>query len=153
MKAFRVSLRENQKLSQVFKKLGQVFVLQHGPCCPTQPRSYTSSYNLALAISGVLTGWHMISCSPTWPTCCNSSRKCTSVKYKARQKAGFLIVTGFLTVLPLKITEIMPSKQLKLERRYEVFFKELSRSFVHKKHFSLIWQVVFKLGQLFCQER
>ena len=37
--------RENQKLDrlfekhdQVFKKLGHVFVLQHGPCCPNQPR-------------------------------------------------------------------------------------------------------------------
>ena len=28
-----------------------------------------------------------------------------------------------------------------------------SRSLVHKKSFSLIWQVVFKLGYRFCQER
>ena len=27
---------------------------------------------------------------------------------------------------------------------------KLSRSLVHKKNFSLIWQVVFKLGYLFC---
>ena len=30
---------------------------------------------------------------------------------------------------------------------------KLSRSFVHKKDFSLIQQVVFKLGYVFCQER
>ena len=41
-------LRENQKLSRMFrklgwviKKLGRVFVLQHGPCCPNQPRYST----------------------------------------------------------------------------------------------------------------
>ena len=28
---------------------------------------------------------------------------------------------------------------------------KLSKSLVHKKNFSLIWQVVFKLGYLFCQ--
>ena len=27
------------------------------------------------------------------------------------------------------------------------------RSLVHKKNFTLIWQVVFKLGYIFCQER
>ena len=27
------------------------------------------------------------------------------------------------------------------------------RSYVHKKNFSLIWEVVFKLGYIFCQER
>ena len=30
---------------------------------------------------------------------------------------------------------------------------KFSRSLVHKKSFSLIWQVVFKLGYVFCQER
>ena len=30
---------------------------------------------------------------------------------------------------------------------------KFSRSLVHKKNFSLIWQVVFKLGYVFCQER
>ena len=30
---------------------------------------------------------------------------------------------------------------------------KLSRNLVHKKNFSLIWQVVFKLGYVFCQER
>ena len=29
-------LREHEKLDQVFKKLGDVFVLQHSPCCPNQ---------------------------------------------------------------------------------------------------------------------
>ena len=35
----------------------------------------------------------MIFCSLTSPACCNSPRKCTPVKYKKRQKAGFPIVT------------------------------------------------------------
>ena len=30
---------------------------------------------------------------------------------------------------------------------------KFSRSLVHKKNFSLIWQVIFKLGYLFYQER
>ena len=30
---------------------------------------------------------------------------------------------------------------------------KFSRSLVHKKNFSLIWQVVFKLGYVFCQEK
>ena len=30
---------------------------------------------------------------------------------------------------------------------------KFSRSLVHKKNFSLIWQLVFKLGYIFCQER
>ena len=30
---------------------------------------------------------------------------------------------------------------------------KISRSLVYKKHFTLIWQVVFKLGYLFSQER
>ena len=36
--------------------------------------------------------------------------------------------------------------------RYFVRSK-FSRSLVHKKNFTLIWQVVFKLGYIFCQER
>ena len=55
--------------------------------------TYSSSYNLTPAISRVLIGEQLIFCSPPWPTCCNSPRKCTSVKYKARQKTGFPIVT------------------------------------------------------------
>ena len=31
-------LRENRKLGRVFEKLGRVFLLQHDPCCPNQPR-------------------------------------------------------------------------------------------------------------------
>ena len=38
------------------------------------------------------------------------------------------------------------------DMRYFVRSK-FSRSLVHKKNFSLIWQVVFKLGYVFCQER
>ena len=30
---------------------------------------------------------------------------------------------------------------------------DISSSLVHKKNFSLIWQVIFKLGYVFCQER
>ena len=64
---------------------------------------YSSSYNLIPAISRVLIGWHLIFCSPMWPTCCNSSRKCTRVKYKARQKAGFPIVTYTTPILTCAI--------------------------------------------------
>ena len=55
--------------------------------------SYSSSHNLTPAISRALIGRYLIFCSPTWPTCCNSSRKCTPVKYKAREKSGFPTVT------------------------------------------------------------
>ena len=54
---------------------------------------YSSSDNLASPISRVLIIRHLILCSLTSPTCCNSPRKCTPVKYKARQKAGFPIIT------------------------------------------------------------
>ena len=47
------------------------------------------SCNLTPAISQVLIGKHLIFCLPMWPKCCNSPWKCTPVKYKARQKAGF----------------------------------------------------------------
>ena len=55
--------------------------------------SYSSSYNLTPAISRVLIGRHLIFCSLTWPTCCKLPWICTQVKYKARQKAGFPVVT------------------------------------------------------------
>ena len=51
--------------------------------------TYSSSDNLAPPISWVLIGRHMIFCSLTSRTCCNLPQKCTPVKYKARQKAGF----------------------------------------------------------------
>ena len=51
------------------------------------------SCNLTPAVSWVLIGRHLIFCWPTWPTWCNSHRKCTPVKYKARRKAGFPTVT------------------------------------------------------------
>ena len=54
--------------------------------------TYSSSWNLTPPISRVLIG-HLIFCSLTSPTCCNSPRKCTPIKYKVRQKAGFPIVT------------------------------------------------------------
>ena len=55
--------------------------------------SYSSSYNLTPPISRVLIDRYLIFCSLTSPKCCNSARKCTPVKYKARQRAGFPIVT------------------------------------------------------------
>ena len=58
------------------------------PCC----WAYSSPCNLTPPVSRVLIGRHLIFCPPTWPMCCNSPRKCTPVKYKARQKAEFPIV-------------------------------------------------------------
>ena len=37
------ALRENEKLSQELEKVGCMFVLQHGPCCPNQPRYYNNN--------------------------------------------------------------------------------------------------------------
>ena len=59
--------------------------------------TYSSSYILTPAISWVLIGDHLIFCSPPWPMCCNSLPKCTPVKYKARQKAGFPTVTNTIS--------------------------------------------------------
>ena len=55
--------------------------------------AYSSSYNLTPPISQVLIGRYLIFYSLTSPMCCNSPRKCTPLKYKARQNAGFPIVT------------------------------------------------------------
>ena len=55
--------------------------------------TYSSSYNLTPPISRVLIGRHLFFCSLMSPACCNSPWKCTPVKYKARQKAEFPIVT------------------------------------------------------------
>ena len=51
--------------------------------------TYSSFYNLIAAISRVLIDQHLIFCSPTCSTCCNSSRKCMPVKYKTRQKVRY----------------------------------------------------------------
>ena len=59
---------------------------------------YSSSCNLTPPISRVLICRHLIFCPSTWPTCCNSPRKCARVKYKARQKAGFPIATYTTTL-------------------------------------------------------
>ena len=56
---------------------------------PVLPSTYCSSYNLIPAISWPLIGRYLIFCSPTWPTYCNSPRKCTPVKYKAWKTVGF----------------------------------------------------------------
>ena len=55
--------------------------------------AYSSSCNLTPPISRVLICPQLIFCSLTSLTCCNSPLKCTPVKYKARQKAGFPTVT------------------------------------------------------------
>ena len=55
--------------------------------------TYSPSYNLSPPISRVLIGQYLIFCSLKSPTCYNSPRKCTPVKYKKRQKAWFPIVT------------------------------------------------------------
>ena len=41
------ALRENKKLVQELEKVGRMFVLQHGPCCPNQPR-YSNNNELSL---------------------------------------------------------------------------------------------------------
>ena len=43
-------------------------------------------------------------------------------------------------------------KGAKTDMRYFARSK-FSKSLVHKKNFRLIWQVVFELGYVFCQER
>ena len=45
---------------------------------------YSSSYHLTPPFSRVLIAPHLIFCSLTSPTCYNSPRKCTPVKYKAK---------------------------------------------------------------------
>ena len=55
--------------------------------------TYSVSDNLAPPASQVLIGRHLNFCSLTPPTCCSSPRKCMPVKYKAKQKAGFPVVT------------------------------------------------------------
>ena len=72
-------------------------------CSKLERYAYSSSYNLAPAISRVLIGQRLIFCSPTWPTCCNSTLKCTPVKHKARQKAGFQIVTYTTSTENIKV--------------------------------------------------
>ena len=54
--------------------------------------SHRLSCNLTPPVSRVLIG-QLIFYSMTSPTCCNSPRKCTPVKCKAGEKAGFPIVT------------------------------------------------------------
>ena len=55
--------------------------------------TYTTSDNVTPSISRVLIGRHMIFYWLTSPMCPNSPGKCTPVKYKKKQKAGFPIVT------------------------------------------------------------
>ena len=51
--------------------------------------TYSPSCNLAPPISQVVIGQHLIFCSLTSPTCCNSPRKCTPVKYNKSQSWVF----------------------------------------------------------------
>ena len=55
------------------------------PCLFDVCLRYSPSYNLTPPICWVLIGQHLFFCSLTPPTCCNSPRKCTPVKYKKRQ--------------------------------------------------------------------
>ena len=58
-----------------------------------------------------------------------------------------------MTGIPLtnnKIKDIKVIKGAVADMRYFARSK-FSRSLVHKKNFSLIWQVVFKLGYMFCE--
>ena len=52
-------------------------------------RTYSRSDNETAPISEVATGQYFTFHSLTSPPCCNSTRKCTPVKYKKRQQAGF----------------------------------------------------------------
>ena len=54
---------------------------------------YSSCNNLISVISRVPIGPYLFFHSLTSPTCCNSSRKCTPVKRKVRQKTGYQFVT------------------------------------------------------------
>ena len=58
--------------------------------------TYSTSDNVTPLVSSVLISRHLIFCWLTSPMCCNSPRKCTPVKYKKRQKAGFPIITQTL---------------------------------------------------------
>ena len=70
----------------------------YGDPCYTHYGAYSLSCNLTLPISQALIVPHLIFYSLdflTSTTCCNLPGKCTSVKYKARQK------TGVSSVFPL----------------------------------------------------
>ena len=69
----------------------------------------------------------------------------------------FLFICLFIYLLIYSFIYLSMYLTLKLkaaatDMRYFARSK-FSRSLVHKKNFSLIWQVVFKLGYVFCQER
>ena len=70
----------------------QNYIKKANPQVYNKIYTYSPSYNVTAPFSRVLIGQHLIFCSLTSPTCCNSPRKCTPVKHK-RQKAGFPIVT------------------------------------------------------------
>ena len=82
----------------------KVSVLTRIVKCDKSNETYSSSCNLTQPISRILIGRHVIFCLPTWPKCCSSPRKCTPVKYNARQKSGFQILTyttSEIKIIPL----------------------------------------------------
>ena len=82
----------------------KVSVLTRIVKCDKSNETYSSSCNLTQPISRILIGRHVISCLPTWPKCCSSPRKCTPVKYNARQKSRFQILTyttSEIKIIPL----------------------------------------------------
>ena len=82
----------------------KVSVLTRIVKCDKSNETYSSSCNLTQPISRVLIGRHVIFCLPTWSKCCSSPRKCTPVKYNARQKSGFQILTyttSEIKIIPL----------------------------------------------------
>ena len=82
----------------------KVSVLTRIVKCDKSNETYSSSCNLTQPISRILIGRHVIFCLPTWPKCCSSPRKCTPVKYNARQKSRFQILTyttSEIKIIPL----------------------------------------------------
>ena len=59
---------------------------------------------------------------------------------------------NYLTTHRIKLKNLREFKGAVTYMRYFARSK-FSRSLVQKKNFSLIWQVVFQLGYVFCQER
>ena len=89
--------------------------------------TYSSSCNLTPPISRVLIGRQLIFYPLTWPMCCNSPQKCTPVKYQARQKARFPIVT-YATSIYLTVERAFTKNSRKagtclFERHFEGLLK------------------------------
>ena len=61
-------------------------------------------------------------------------------------------IENYLQHIELELKNLREFKGAVTYMRYFATSK-FSRSLVQKKNFSLIWQVVFQLGYVFCQER